>query len=105
METTVRDLCDDVSTGLAQPWVRSVRHASTSRFDDLEDRLDRAVATTELGVSGTPGWCRASACCSGCCSSRPSVGAVWLAALAGMSYLQTARAPPRRTTRASRCPR
>ena len=47
------------SKGLAQPWVRSVRQASTSRFADLEDRLDRAVATTDLGVSGTPVWCRA----------------------------------------------
>ncbi len=52
-------MCDDVSAGLAQPWVRAVRRASTSRFDDLEDRLDPAVTTTELGVSGTPGWCRA----------------------------------------------
>ena len=49
MESTVRNLCDQVSTGLAQPWVRSIRHASTSRFDDLGDLLDRVVATTDLG--------------------------------------------------------
>ncbi|MCW2827681.1 MAG: transporter, partial [Marmoricola sp.] len=35
VETTVRDLCDDASQGLTQPWVRSVRRASTSRFADL----------------------------------------------------------------------
>ncbi len=87
VETTVRDLCDDVSEGLAHPWVRAVRHASTSRFTDLGDRLDRAVTTTDLGVSGTPLWCRAVKGLQWVLLLTAIGGAIWLAVLAGMSYL------------------
>jgi hypothetical protein len=88
VETTVRDLCDEVSTGLTQPWVRSIRHASTSRFDDLGDRLDRVVATTDLGVAGTPGWCKGVRVLQWVLLVTALAGAVWLAALAGISYLR-----------------
>ena len=88
VETTVRDLCADVSKGLAQPWVRSVRRASTSRFADLEDRLDRVVTTTDLGVSGTPLWCRAVRVLQWVLFLAALGGALWLAVLAGTAYLQ-----------------
>jgi GTP-binding protein EngB required for normal cell division len=87
VESTVRDLCDDVSEGLAQPWVRAVRHASTSRFTDLGDRLDRAVTTTDLGVSGTPLWCRGVRVLQWVLLLIALGGAIWLAVLAGLSYL------------------
>ena len=88
VETTVRTLCDEVSSGLAQPWVRSVRRASTSRFDDLEDALDRAVTTTELGVSGTPAWCRVVRGVQWVLLVAAVAGAAWLGLLAVMGYLQ-----------------
>ena len=88
VETTVRSMCDEVSQGLAQPWVRSVRSASTSRFPDLEDRLDRAVTTTELGVSGTPAWCRAVRVLQWVLFLAALGGALWLGTLAVMGYLQ-----------------
>jgi GTP-binding protein EngB required for normal cell division len=88
VETTVRDLCADVSQGLAQPWVRSVRHASVSRFADLEDGLDRAVATTDLGVSGTPLWCRLVRVLQWVLLLTALAGALWLGVLAGTAYLQ-----------------
>jgi GTP-binding protein EngB required for normal cell division len=88
VETTVRSLCDDVSQGLAQPWARAVRQASTSRFADLEDRLDNAVTSTELGVSGTPGWCRVVRVLQWVLLAAALAGALWLGVLAGISYLQ-----------------
>jgi GTP-binding protein EngB required for normal cell division len=88
VETTVRDLCDDVSDGLAQPWVRSVRQASTSRFADLGDRLDRAVTTTDLGVTGVPLWCRAVRMLQWVLFATALAGALWLGVLAFTSYLQ-----------------
>jgi GTP-binding protein EngB required for normal cell division len=88
VETCVRGLCDDVSEGLAQPWVRSVRRASTSRFGDLGDRLDRVVTTTDLGVSGTPLWCRAVRVVQWVLFLTALAGALWLGALAGSAYLQ-----------------
>jgi hypothetical protein len=84
----VRDLCDDISDGLAQPWVRSIRLASTSRFDDLGDRLDRVITTTDLGVAGTPLWCRAVRVLQWVLFVTAVVGGLWLAGLAATAYLQ-----------------
>ncbi|MEO5710844.1 MAG: GTPase [Nocardioidaceae bacterium] len=94
VETTVRDLCDGVSDGLAPPWVRAVRHASTSRFVDVTDRLDRAVTSTDLGVSATPLWCRGVRVLQWMLLLSALVGALWLGVLAGAAYLQL---PPPRT--------
>ncbi|MEO7350927.1 MAG: ABC transporter, partial [Marmoricola sp.] len=88
VETTVRDLCDKASEGMAQPWVRSVRDASTSRFTDLGDRLDRAVTTTDLGVSGTPLWCRGVRALQWALLLTALAGGLWLGVLAGTAYLQ-----------------
>lgn len=88
VETTVRSLCDEVSQGLSQPWVRAVRAASTSRFADLEDRLDHAVASTDLQVSGVPVWGRAVRVLQWVLLLGAVVGAGWLGVLAGAGYLQ-----------------
>ena len=88
VETTVRDLCDHVSDGLAQPWVRAVRRASTSRFPDLEDRLDRTLATTDLGVGATPLWCRGVRVLQWVLLTVALAGALWLGVLATLSYLR-----------------
>ena len=90
VETSVRDLCDEVSTGLAQPWTRAVRRASTSRFEDLGDRLDRAVTTTDLGVAGTPLWCRGVRVLQWVLLLAALVGAAWLGVMAVLAYLQLA---------------
>ncbi|WP_395693689.1 GTPase [Nocardioides sp.] len=52
----VRALADEVSTGLARPWVDSVHRASVSRLDELGDRLDAALGATEVGGTRTPAW-------------------------------------------------
>ena len=88
VESTVRTLCADLTEGLTPPWVRSVRAASTSRFDDLEDSLDRAVTGTDLGVSGTPLWCRAVRVLQWVLFVAALAGLVWLGALAVLAYFQ-----------------
>ena len=88
VETSVRDLCDGVSAGLSQPWTRAVRRASTSRFEDLGDRLDRAVSTTDLGVAGTPLWCRGVRVLQWVLFLAALVGAAWLGVSAVLAYLQ-----------------
>lgn len=52
----VRALVDDVTTGFKQNWAHSVRAASVQRLPDVNDRLDRALATTDLGADGIPAW-------------------------------------------------
>lgn len=87
-ESAVRALADDLSADLARPWATALRRASTSRLGDLNDALDRAVSSTELGVSGTPVWCRLVRVLQWLLLLTAVAGAVWLGALAGMGYLQ-----------------
>ena len=91
VETAVRALSDQVSRGLTEPWVRAMRRASTSGFDDLDDRLDRAVGSTELGVSGTPLWCRLVRALQWVLLLGALTGAVWLGSLAVAGYLQVTK--------------
>lgn len=56
VDTEVRALADDVSAGLAEPWAEAVRRASTSRLDELGDRLDAALAAAQISAGRTPWW-------------------------------------------------
>jgi len=88
VDTEVRDLVDDVSTGLARPWAHAIRAASVSRLDDLGDRLDGALAATDLGAAKIPGWTGLVQAVQWLLILCAVAGAGWLAALAGMAYLQ-----------------
>ena len=87
VESTVRSLADELTSGLKPPWARAVRKASVSRFDDLSDGLDRALVTTELGVGSVPQWCRVVQVLQWTLLLVGIFGAAWLTALAGMSWL------------------
>lgn len=56
VDTEVRALADDASDGLGPAWRRSVRSASVERLPELSDRLDAALAGTDLGVARLPWW-------------------------------------------------
>jgi len=88
VESAIRGLADDVSDGLSPAWVEAVRRASTSRAADLEDRLDRAVGSADLGVAGVPWWCRAVRFLQWLLLLAAVAGGVWLAVLAVLGYLQ-----------------
>lgn len=57
VDAEVRAFADDVTTGLARPWVESVRRASGSRLGALGDRLDAVLVDTDLGATRLPLWC------------------------------------------------
>jgi GTP-binding protein EngB required for normal cell division len=88
VDTEVRALVDEVSAELSRPWTDAVRSASVSRLDDLGDRLDGALAATDLGVARIPGWAGLVQAMQWLLILTALVGAGWLAALAGMGYLQ-----------------
>jgi GTP-binding protein EngB required for normal cell division len=88
VESAVRDVADHVSAPLTMPWAAAVRGASTSRMDDLSDRLDRAVVSTDLGVGRVPLWCRFVRLLQWLLFLAALVGGVWLAGLALTGYLQ-----------------
>jgi GTP-binding protein EngB required for normal cell division len=88
VDSAVRELSDRLSTDLTRPWATSVRRASTSRLTDLDDRLDRAVGSTDLGVGRIPLWTRAVKAVQWLLLLAAVAGGLWLVAEAGVDFLQ-----------------
>lgn len=88
VDAEVRALADDISDGLTQPWVSAVRRASTSRLDELGDRLDAALASTDLGGSRPPVWAGAVRVLQWLLLAATVAGLAWTAVLVGSGKLQ-----------------
>ncbi|MFL6023489.1 MAG: GTPase [Marmoricola sp.] len=88
VDTAVRDFADRLSADLSRPWATAIRRASVSRLPELEARLDRVVAETDLGVSRVPFWTRAVRALQWLLLLSAIAGGAWLVALAGISFLK-----------------
>jgi GTPase Era involved in 16S rRNA processing len=88
VDTEVRALAEEVTQGMSHPWAASVRQASVSRFDDLNDRLDSALARTPLGVDRIPVWAGLVRVLQWLLVLTAVAGGVWLALIAFGAYLQ-----------------
>ncbi len=88
VDTAVRAVSDDVGAELSPPWADAVRRASLSRLPDLNDALDKAVTSTDLGVARTPVWWRLVRVLQWLLVLTALAGGLWLAGLAVMGYLQ-----------------
>ncbi len=88
VDSAVRGVADSVAEQLTPPWAASVRRASVSRLPDLNDALDRAVTSTDLGVSRTPVWWRLTRVVQWLLLLTAFGGGLWLGVLAVMGYLQ-----------------
>ncbi|MGH3334151.1 MAG: GTPase family protein [Nocardioidaceae bacterium] len=88
VDTVVRAVADDAADALTAPWASAVRKASVSRLPDLNDALDKAVQSTELGVSLAPFWWRLVRAVQWLLIAVAVSGAVWLGGLAVMAYFR-----------------
>ncbi len=88
VDSAVRGVANSVTEGMAKPWATAVRQASISRLDDVSDALDKAVASTDLGVSRDPFWWKGVRALQWLLFLIAVVGGLWLAALAFFSYLR-----------------
>ncbi|MGH3360992.1 MAG: YfjP family GTPase, partial [Nocardioides sp.] len=93
VDTEVRALADEVSEGLARPWAQTIRGASVSRLPDLGDRLDGALADTDLGAARIPVWAGIVRALQWLLILAALGGAGWLGGLAVMAYLQMPEPP------------
>jgi hypothetical protein len=83
----VRGVAERATVHLPAPWPAAVTTAARSRLDDLPDALDRAVATTDLGVDRTPLWWRLVGMLQWLCTLAAIVGLLWLVAGYGVRAL------------------
>jgi GTPase Era involved in 16S rRNA processing len=93
IDSEVRALADQVGEGMAPSWASAVRAASVSRLPDLNDRLDRAVAATDLGAAKIPFWAGLVRVLQYLLILSAVVGAGWLALLALGSYARLPEPP------------
>jgi len=82
VDTEVRALADDVSSGMTRPWAEAMRRASTSRLEEISDRLDAEIAGTDLGVARLPVWASAVRALQWLLIIAALVGGGWTLALA-----------------------
>ena len=87
VDTEVRALADDVSAGMTRPWAEAVRRASTSRVEEIADRLDAEIAATDLGVTKIPVWAGAVRLLQWLLILAALVGGGWTVALAASGSL------------------
>ncbi|CAN5630287.1 hypothetical protein BH11ACT8_BH11ACT8_16010 [soil metagenome] len=88
VDSEVRALADDASAGLGEPWVESVRRASAARAPEMGDRLDQALARTDLGVANLPVWAGAVRVLQWLLILGAVGGLVWAGLLAAGGSLQ-----------------
>jgi len=88
VQSVVRAVADAAAGGLPPVWVDAVRRGSRSREQQLPDALDQAVARADLGVGRTPRWWWLAGLLQWLFVLSALVGALWLAALFGFSYLR-----------------
>ena len=56
MDTAVQALADQAAQGLTRGWADEIRRAARSAEDALPDRVDRAIATTDLDLARHRWW-------------------------------------------------
>ena len=88
LASALRSARDASAEGLPEAWRDDLRCAVSDHGRDLADRLDRAVAGTDLDAERPAAWWRALAGLQWVLLLVTLVGALWLLALAGLAYLQ-----------------
>ena len=85
--TATRNLADRAAEGLHAPWPGLTREAATANEDRVADRLERAVASTDLRVT-RPWWWRLASLLQRLLALAVVVGMVWLFVLGILGYLR-----------------
>jgi hypothetical protein len=88
VDTALRELGEQASAGLPDPWPLVVRSAATRARPELADLLDRAVAGTDLEIGRRPRWWRVVGVLQLLLAAVTLAGSAWLAGLFVIAWLQ-----------------
>ncbi|MFD2025883.1 GTPase family protein [Promicromonospora aerolata] len=86
--SAVRRYVEEVTPGVADPWVLAARSRAQAGIDQLPDALDQAVAATRVEVSRRPVWWSLVNVVQWALVAAVVTGLVWLFVLFGFAYLQ-----------------
>ena len=88
VETALRALADQAAAGLTRGWSDSIKRAARSAEDVLPDRVDRAIATTDLDLARHRRWWQLIRVLQWVLVAAVLAGLGWLASAAVLAYLQ-----------------
>lgn len=88
VDTAVRALADEASAGLSRGWADAVKNAARVGEPQLADRLDRAVARTDLDIDRRRGWWQLVRVLQWVLLAAVVAGLLWLGSAFVLAYLQ-----------------
>ncbi|MGJ3509967.1 GTPase [Enemella sp. A6] len=88
VETAVREITRSSAEAMPRGWSMAVAQAGRSHLPELPDRLDRAVATTDLGMDRKHRWWSAVRVVQWLVLLTALVGLIWLGVAFLLLYLQ-----------------
>src|SRR4029453_18328197 len=88
VDTALRTLADQAAQGLTRGWTDQIKRAARSAEDALPDRVDRAVATTDLDLARHRRWWQVVRVLQWLLVATVVVGLGWLGLSFLLAYLQ-----------------
>jgi GTP-binding protein EngB required for normal cell division len=88
VDTAVRTLADQAAEGLTRGWADEIKRAARSSEDALPDRVDRAIATTDLDLAHHRRWWQLIRVLQWLLVAAVIAGLGWLALSFLLAYLQ-----------------
>ena len=88
VDTAVRTLADQAAEGLTRGWADEIKRAARSAEDALPDRVDRAIATTDLDLAKHRRWWQLIRVLQWLLVAAVIVGLGWLAVSFVLVYFQ-----------------
>ena len=88
VDTAVRTLADEAAQGLTRGWADEIKQAARSSEDALPDRVDRAIATTDLDLAQHRRWWQLVRVLQWLMVATVIVGLGWLGLAFLLAYLQ-----------------
>jgi hypothetical protein len=92
VSTAIRRVADDVSGDLADPWRHRLGEVARSRHADLDDALDRAVASVRLPTD-RPRWWAFAGAVQWLLAAAMVVGLAWLLAILVVAWFNLPELP------------
>ena len=88
VDTALRTLADQAAQGLPRGWADQIKRAARSAEDGLPDRIDRAIATTDLDLAKHRRWWQVIRVLQWLLVATVVVGLGWLGLSFLLAYLQ-----------------